>query len=1799
MSQEVVGNCHNEQLEAVTVSLGKRFRKLVAWSNDEDLLDVLQVIYHALGLSPRNDAIANLVRECSHPESIEILASWAGDPLVDELQRFVDRFNADHQISREYPVEAHAGDVEQNKRQFQEGGVTNKTFLITMTTNPQAQASNDALLFWRRLLRLWLVVHALHRIAHQKCIADRHISDAARFITIGPYDEKWQMIDALLRRCRSFVGEHEPTLERVNDALIFAINEIRLDYSNNRAVNRFFNSVTRIARGEVAPINNEATAPLLRIERFVPPAVSVVHHVNEEGEDTQYQFYAYRHEARADLDPEEDEGTYVATVDPSESNAEQQLASRSYFVQTAEASHFLPWSWEKLLPPEQEVLLDWIDQGLFSLDSVDQLGAVMVWLSVRFSRTLYFAEQFRIDDTPGDEWTLAQDFSSIARTSPRRANAWQGRGESLVYIYPLEEVLSIELPTQVASVLQQRASQQNTSPIMLRNLWEGAIPLERWFYQQAQSHFPRVTSAKLAHVWGQVVFDRTQDPHLARLLSAHPNAGLPGASSYATWDITAIEKGLSLGLAASAPFPPSVNLIGSRLSPITSLLRDEIAQARSVVEKSAEAGLVHYHNALAQYCVMGLYAATGGRFLRDPFESLQHFNLSARCLYLNDKMDQGRRSSRVVPLPHQAVELVHCYISHLQSLAIALDDVNPMLAEAVYKVLAGDGLSTLPFFFLLDESLSWHSTSTMDLPSVPLFQWPLPSNVFRHRYAQQLRYLGVPAEVVDGWMGHAERSVASYGDFSPRCWQHDADAYAREVDTAFDGLGFLPPTAPTILPGVSVQCLRGVGEAQKAPVPRPFGQRLREKERRRTIKREHEGASKDIDVYLGGGPLSDIQQADVDTLVQRMLHRNNSVIHPYASLRLSVLLRRLEEEGSRYQYSINKRVAEAAAEKSLITALAVKAVSLLPSFEQWAENLRKTGLKAQFSKLGALSVGALLLCLEKRISYPRMLLDVAQGRNYRLIQHQRDYLLEYSESLDMADYRAPAQRHRVSYKTASLLAAGQGLQKEVDLSQVKLPGNITSPPEALKAHQPTLPEASVQTVLTTLSELMCQANLLTLPGLVSGALAGRVPSTSLPLVDELRIRDGNRFAFPTPHDTQHDMEVNLSTGVTPSWRDMSKVEQQKSANRLYTEVLEVLKGYTKRQSRRTASQLDKLTNRYEGEVSACVMLLVRWISFLMRRGKVGKQNDYAQSSLTRYFSSLKTAFAEFGYQTNLVDHDEEEVTALYAKMLTFVELASQDVTYFSHRLRDFHAWAETLGVASPDWQELSVSDDRRSVRPGMLVQSEYLACQSVLLAKWRHHSDETFLLLGFVLLLTFRFGLRAQEAIGLQRSDWCEHQNTRWVLIRDNAQRKLKSDSSRRAVPLLFALDGSEENIIEQVFSRFTSLAGNDVKRPILCELYESQARLISWSRQVSPVLIQLLRQGTSSDGLTLHHCRHAFYNTLAPALFGINTALTQSICKGVDARAIRQQVLGANHTVSRRSGMASARLMGHRHPRIGLLNYSHCLFDWADQLTPVCHQRARKIAGVLHTGNLRRLKAPALEQVDITVPYAELTFTALWKMLRFVGLGMSYERAGQRVNISPENIETIAKGVRQAESHMRFKVKNNNDRWVNGETYPYIFLRSLGEKAWRRFFEHIEKIKESDLAVKGECMGLNELPFLISKNRQLLMSHETHLRFFMKVLALFGVPKQNVQVVSRNMPDEMVYALKDNGLHADDEIDGFQLDPFPIVVEGVLDRRQQYAALRLKRSPVGTVRNSHELAVAVLACGLFGGLSSPALGDC
>ena len=136
--------------------------------------------------------------------------------------------------------------------------------------------------------------------------------------------------------------------------------------------------------------------------------------------------------------------------------------------------------------------------------------------------------------------------------------------------------------------------------------------------------------------------------------------------------------------------------------------------------------------------------------------------------------------------------------------------------------------SALPLFFLLDSSGSWHPLNDGTVQGAGLFQWSLPQNLFRHRFAQQLARCGVNPEVIDGWMGHGERGATTYSDHSARCWKEDAERYHQTLNDCFDRLGFLIQLPETTYDEIQVQPRSQTDDYRE---PTHFGQAKRHMER--------------------------------------------------------------------------------------------------------------------------------------------------------------------------------------------------------------------------------------------------------------------------------------------------------------------------------------------------------------------------------------------------------------------------------------------------------------------------------------------------------------------------------------------------------------------------------------------------------------------------------------------------------------------------------------------------------------------------------------------------------------------------------------------------------------------------------------------------------------------------------------------------------------------------------------------------------------------------------------------------------
>ncbi|WP_030074521.1 hypothetical protein [Halomonas alkaliantarctica] len=1762
---------------------GHPYRDICQWAAQHDLSDALELAFWTLGLDHQVVAIGNLVNEFHHPESKDILTRWRQNPTLASLDDLAKAIRQDSLINRQYPAFLHAGDATKTKQTYK-GSLKEQTFLITLITYPLPGAEQSSEYVLRRALRLWLVAQAANRVVKEHCLADRNISTAARFLIADRYQAQWQLVDDVLRRARRYLTPDTWTFERFTDALSLAAKQYKQSHTFGKSGTAFINAIIEIASGDTKPFTTQRDFPP---QPFVHAELSAP--ISEPTQlisldESSEQFIEVCPSPDGWLDEEADEAIYLLPVDATDTQAQQELTGRSFYQQQAETSHYLPWSCSKLLPPERLLIEQWIAQQLKHTDQRERLGGALVWLAIRFSRSLSQVLAMGIGDETHGEWSLASNLKQMHRLSPRRRNAWKPNIAAQAYVAAVHEKQCIGLIPEVRETLVI-SSQPLTTQASLAELWQSVSPaqkIEVWFNERMSIACPRVTSGKLAEVWGQSVFDASGNHHFARMLTAHPNSALPGACSYASWDIEAIEQGLALPYQFHGAETLQSTNQGSLLVPLEAQLNRAISEATQQLKETLNGNdLVRLHNQWTSYCVMALYAATGSRYLKDPFESTRFFNHDLPAVFINDKAEgSGVRNGRMVPLADKAIKFVEAYLSYLQRLAEHLLSTHPVISSRINTLLELPAKAEQPLFFLLDESLNWHSMPATDLPGATLFDWPLPPNLFRHRLAQQLPLLGVDNEVVDGWLGHAEKSVATYGDTSARCWMDDWKAYRKEVNELFERLSFDLLAPPASLPVAAVSSLRDSATSSRA-----FGQRLREKNRRLATRNAIRAALNDIELFLKGRDMATLSADEIKQLGRQMLLQQGKTPYPSAALRFSVLTRLLERHESPHRHAFQRRYIPMLPEKTLIHEHAPAYSALMTQLTHWASTMRPYATRTHCSKRQALALGALLLCIEKRICYMRLLKDVCQGDNFRLLYHRKTYYLEYSEQLNSTSWQAPVQRHTVSYHVASLLTYGQRLTSTKALDDTwTIPKQAPPLPEALIQCCESQECITIQQILRQAAAIVDQANLLRLPGVVAGALAGRIVATSLPMQAHIRMVHGKSLIFPPSAVNTEDLE--LSTALPALLRaNGDKHELQQQAVLLFKEVKQILDGYTKAQAKITAKSLEQLVTQRNGKVSSAIMLLVIWIAAVIRRGKgkAGKRfKPFESSSIHRYWGTLRKLFEELAYGVDLMTLGSEEVTAFYAGLIDYQENQLSDMSYFSHRLRSFHRVAASLGVEEPDWDELPVAEQGRHVRAEILSEREYLETLKQIGTTQR--DSDIACLLQFVLLCAYRFGLRLDEARGLLRRDWCTSHGYSWVLVRNNRYRTLKSEASRRAVPLLFSLDAIEQRTINAVFNRHDALLGGEAATPLLGEMRKGSVEIALSASAISAAEIDALRHVSGSSSLSLHHARHAFYNIVAASLLQLSTPVATKIIQHVDHAHLRQMVMGQQHHCSRRLMMGLARLMGHRQPSTGLLNYHHLILEWADELTPVKGTNSSILKEALQPLDFK-LYTPASAVPQELSLFNEPTPHLLMKALRLGALRQNVRRASEALGLSPVHAAILEGVIKDAEKNMRFKIRGK-DQWVTSQEYPLGLLRIISDAAWDRLLEHAKKIDGEILTTNG-ALELSELACQVGRHRHLLMSEARHVAVIALTIKAFKVSPSNYVIAGKNCSDDVKRMLHSYGLKEISDT-SVQLDIFEVVKGGRKMKYQQYAGLLLGKNEHNIVRSRYELAVAYIVTATY-----------
>ena len=1768
--------------EAIVNDYGKDYLSLFLWAKERDVLETLDLVYHSFGLSPRHVDPHRIIKEITLPFGEKILSEWVDNEIARSLYDYYLELANTPDIFNKVEFLPRVASADKAKRDA--GDYTNSSYLLALSYSSPFQGKYSKSAYYQTMLRIWCYLHGMYW-SKAEGRHDSVLSRVARYLIIDRADgNKIELLDVFFEELDKKLSQCDINFYLCN----FYIGEVAGFLSRQRSRDldqgqkNFLTNLTRIARYDIELIGDvpqgKISSPKFLIQKLknTSSANEVIRLFDQSG-----MAYSEEYAIEESEVSDEDVGFLNIEISPEQTDAEQIVISRGVFIQRAEQAHYLPWSWDKVLPPEIPLLEDWLNKRLASIDISESLAAAIIWIAQEYGRSLDTVLMLEIKESATAEWTLDPSFHSIRRMAIRRHSAYRPKKRAQPWLKAVADQIEIQLPNRISAVLQRASESMMGEPKQLSQLWSAhhKSSLFKWFNQSKPSELERLRSSMIANSLGQKIFNHTSDTAFSRAWSSYPQNALPAACGYGSWDIDELLQGETP--TKSVTRTPQTSYLGSMLLPLDEPLKAYSHELKRYVERAGS--FREFHNSLAYYTVQGLYAALGSRYLVDPFESLIQFYFSSSesnipsCVFINDKQDDIH-SGRLVPLCDQAEKLLKDYLVHLNHLMEKVSELSPNFALQIARLLESKP-AQMPLFFFLDEKLQWRSMSELELlKELPTI--PLPNNVYRHRFSQRMTELGLPSDILEAWMGHGERGVASYGDFSPRCWQEDALNFMELLNSSFEKLDFQSivhqnTSLPLGFIGAEITTTLNTEDAVL------FGETARSIRRKQTIEAIKEITLHKIGEVLGGREWSVIAEDEFEEIVTKLFKpENNTISLSYPLERMEVLRDSLIKAGSPLIRLIKKRQISLKQERNLLNKSALQALRLLPAIKDWAAQNCEVYPSSLSLKQSA-QLGVILFAIEKQISYLGLLKDIADGVNYQLIQHGRECFLRYSEELDDEDLTSAGQLHRISYKVASLLNAAKNSKHNLKARE-----SIAHKSLNVLGHIIGLPDPDdFDDLLKSLSGIIEQANMVVLPGVVAAGLSHRQPPSSLSLHDFLRISLRNPVVPVAPLAEEKVKEFQQLMPVSTQWMSAADSQLKKESDKFHKEINNILSQYENSKARDCAKQIINVSKSYSGKISTAVLGVGYWIAHIVSVGKYqGQRKNFsplAQSTIVTYFGTLIVAFKELAYNRDIFTLSEEEFYELYEQMLDYKREKDNETEYFGNRLRSYHKFLLNQGLPELNWGELDFKDYSRDVSSGLITEKDY---QETLKYIDKKYADkEQVALLQFVLLLGFRFGLRAQEATHLLKKDWNESNGKVWVLVRNNRYRTLKSENGRRAIPLLFELSEIERSAIKVVFERSEINAGSDIDQLILSEVRSGEIVLNPLCYSASRELIVALREVTGNPQLVLHHARHSFHNQLVAILCGINSPLITKLTKSLDAEQILSTLLEVNNLVDRRASMAVAVMMGHAHPATSLKSYNHLITEWADTLLPVAKTKIHELETAIQLDSWEKWKAPKIESVA-RIDFVKPTLHNLVQLMRLVALGKSFSQAINMLGMHPKHAVLLEQLAVKA----FVKSSANLPAEIDSATLLEAreFLSHISESAWLRLLSCCDK----EFTFQGKVnISLQDIPLLVGNKRQILMCEDPHYELMRTLIEYFDLSSDSYGVSLYQDSQVAAEKAKLYGLGGIQD-QGKQIDVMHwYMADQTLAPHRNYAAFWLKdRLSTTEIRSSYEVVLVVILISYF-----------
>lgn len=525
--------------------------------------------------------------------------------------------------------------------------------------------------------------------------------------------------------------------------------------------------------------------------------------------------------------------------------------------------------------------------------------------------------------------------------------------------------------------------------------------------------------------------------------------------------------------------------------------------------------------------------------------------------------------------------------------------------------------------------------------------------------------------------------------------------------------------------------------------------------------------------------------------------------------------------------------------------------------------------------------------------------------------------------------------------------------------------------------------------------------------------------------------------------------------------------------------------------------------------SYSVRLLAAWAVDLLDRKSRRGGGKLRPRSILRYLSALSSGFMSYGRGVDLRLLSESQITDFYLNVIdsslgaisseTTGDFAGdqsmetvlsgdasnnglEDLTkdaisskttqaYVLERLVEFHRFASSLTeLAEPDWSEIGDGLSASTVSTGFITPTEYLEALARICPEPVRSSAED-LICGFVLLLTYRFGLRGGEAISMGYPDWVEPMDAGGsiVVLVTATHSAVKTSGSRRQVPLMGELTGRERELVDtwlgywQTETRSNTsipLFFKDAKKGGILEIEPFRQRIVS-----------VLRALTGSDNLTLHKARHSFANVVALyVLTPTSIERWAEVCFPAVAteRTSREHalVVVGTHRNTRRRLWAVGRALGHSSPSTTCGSYLHLLGDWCAEIVAARYPERFKLRRTTKleqgidldqwqddSGYLAAEMVPVLQR-----PERAITPALAVEFMRSLARGATPETVGLRLNIS----HTESRRLLAAVQAVACQARNESPLLLSrGQELPYRlrFLQQVSLSRWDVLLEMASKL--------------------------------------------------------------------------------------------------------------------------------------------